>query len=370
MQRSGKSYSLKKPSLSLLKGVLCSEGGRFILRLALALACVFTLVTLMPQWLGEALKGLTAAGVVSFATAVGLSGSVEGQASVVIDGFLMRVILACTAVSYILIYVAAIVAYPASARSKLQGVAIGVVLVTFLNLARITGLGWLGAHYPAHFDFVHKFVWETAFLFVVVAVWVLWQKGWLRAPEDAADNHTGTFWRRTSAMALLVFIFMAGHIHIAAAYERFVATSCTLLLALFGFNDMVISGGGTLGLNFSVIGTAANWKVLVVSVFDIFLFASLSICFSRQSTPLRSAAVFAAGASAIFCVHTLAVVAKCLALSTVVPYDGLISAAETLVPFSPVLVWVLLNARTIIERGDRGFKGRWKIYGSDLYEGI
>ena len=90
------------------------------------------------------------------------------------DNFVANVLAECTAIGPIILYIGAVVAYPASKRAKLAGVAAGVVVLTAVNLVRIISLFWIGEAYPEYLDVVHLLVWQSAIILLAIIMWLLW----------------------------------------------------------------------------------------------------------------------------------------------------------------------------------------------------
>ncbi len=90
------------------------------------------------------------------------------------DNFVANVVAECTAIGPIILYIGAVVAYPASKRAKLAGVAAGVVVLTAVNLVRIISLFWIGEAYPEYLDVVHLLVWQSVIILLAIIMWLLW----------------------------------------------------------------------------------------------------------------------------------------------------------------------------------------------------
>ena len=91
-------------------------------------------------------------------------------------GFAVDVKNGCNGVEAMLILVAAVLAFPASWRQRLAGIAIGVAVIQILNLVRVVSLFWLGVHRPDIFETFHTAVWQTILILVAVVVFLLWSR--------------------------------------------------------------------------------------------------------------------------------------------------------------------------------------------------
>jgi exosortase H (IPTLxxWG-CTERM-specific) len=93
------------------------------------------------------------------------------------DGFGAVIIEACNGFLPTAIYVAAVLAFPCAWRAKAWGLLLGIPAIQLVNVARIVSLMILGAHWPALFERVHIFVWQTLVISLTMAIWV----GWIEA---------------------------------------------------------------------------------------------------------------------------------------------------------------------------------------------
>jgi len=80
----------------------------------------------------------------------------------------------CNGVEAMLILLASIVAFPASARARATGLLLGAVAVQLLNAVRIVTLFLLGAHYPHLFDTFHTAVWQIVIILSAIVFFLIW----------------------------------------------------------------------------------------------------------------------------------------------------------------------------------------------------
>lgn len=134
----------------------------------------FLSILFVPDFFVQRLIQLTAYLVVSSAQLFGLSSIYKGD-YVLVSGFLMRINFECSAFYIITIFVGATIAYPKhNIKYKAVGVVVGTALIILMNALRIMLLGYIGAEFPEHFEFVHTYIWEGLFTLLVVALWFLW----------------------------------------------------------------------------------------------------------------------------------------------------------------------------------------------------
>ncbi len=90
------------------------------------------------------------------------------------DNFVANVVAECTAIGPLILYIGAVVAYPASKRAKIIGAAAGAVVLTAVNLVRIMSLFWIGEVYPEYLDVAHLLVWQSAIILLAIVMWLIW----------------------------------------------------------------------------------------------------------------------------------------------------------------------------------------------------
>lgn len=100
---------------------------------------------------------------------------VEGP---IIQGrFPMQIVLDCAALDVLALYIAAVLAYPASLRAKLVGASLGVMFLSALNIARIAALYFVGTHAPESFAVVHGDLLAFAMVAATLATFGIWARG-------------------------------------------------------------------------------------------------------------------------------------------------------------------------------------------------
>ncbi len=89
-------------------------------------------------------------------------------------GFSVEIIEECTGIFEMLIFLAALIAYPASWKSKVVGFLLGIPALYLFNVARIVFLTVVGVYYRGSFDFMHLYFWQATLILMITTVWVLW----------------------------------------------------------------------------------------------------------------------------------------------------------------------------------------------------
>jgi exosortase/archaeosortase family protein len=85
-----------------------------------------------------------------------------------------EIIAECTAIRAQLVFLAFILAYPASLKARALAVGAGLPFLFTVNIIRLVALGWLTALNPALASYFHDFVWQMGFLFLVIGLWLVW----------------------------------------------------------------------------------------------------------------------------------------------------------------------------------------------------
>lgn len=82
----------------------------------------------------------------------------------------------CNAVNVTILLWSAILAFPASSRSKVFGVLAGTAIVQALNIVRFISLYYVGQYSMVWFDFAHAYLWESLLVLDTMVVFWLWVK--------------------------------------------------------------------------------------------------------------------------------------------------------------------------------------------------
>lgn len=90
------------------------------------------------------------------------------------SGFAVSIEAGCNGVEAMLILIAAMLAWPATAKQRLAGIAVGTLSVQVLNLLRIITLYYLGQWSPMLFEWAHLYLWQALIMLDVLVVWLLW----------------------------------------------------------------------------------------------------------------------------------------------------------------------------------------------------
>ena len=157
-----------------IKAQLKSEPGKFIISFVIVMTVLYGIFyTFRDEFL--VMRVVTAILLGSILTLIGMDTTVSGDI-ITTCGLNLKIIDECTAVFSIIVYIAAIIAYPANARSKIIGVVSGIPVLYGFNILRLVVLALVGVNFPGAFDFVHVYLWQTTFIIFVLITFLLWLK--------------------------------------------------------------------------------------------------------------------------------------------------------------------------------------------------
>jgi exosortase H (IPTLxxWG-CTERM-specific) len=91
----------------------------------------------------------------------------------------------CNAVEAMMLLAAAMIAFPATLRSRLTGLLVASAAIQIVNLVRISSLVWLGEHHREAFDIVHVAVWQTIVILFALTMFVFWSLKFAEKPVQA-----------------------------------------------------------------------------------------------------------------------------------------------------------------------------------------
>jgi archaeosortase B (VPXXXP-CTERM-specific) len=86
----------------------------------------------------------------------------------------VHIIEECTGVYEVLIFAAAVLAFPTIWPKKWVGLGLGLPLLYFFNVLRIAVLILVGKYMPQYFDFMHLYFWQATLILMITSVWLLW----------------------------------------------------------------------------------------------------------------------------------------------------------------------------------------------------
>lgn len=90
------------------------------------------------------------------------------------ERFAVNIRNGCNGVETMLIFISAVLAFPAAWGARLGGLVFGIVAIQIVNLLRVVALFLTGAYFPRLFDASHTVVWQTVVILAGVLLWIYW----------------------------------------------------------------------------------------------------------------------------------------------------------------------------------------------------
>jgi exosortase H (IPTLxxWG-CTERM-specific) len=106
-------------------------------------------------------------------------------------GFAVNIENGCNGIETVLLFGAAVLAFPASARRRALGFAAGFLAIQALNFLRVVTLFWIGNHHPALFSSSHTVVWQSVvvlFGVLLFLAWAVWRPAGRPVPVRSAGR--------------------------------------------------------------------------------------------------------------------------------------------------------------------------------------
>jgi exosortase H (IPTLxxWG-CTERM-specific) len=102
------------------------------------------------------------------------------------ERFAVNIRNGCNGVETMIIFLAAVLAFPAPWRARLLGLVLGCLVIQLINLVRVVALFLTGAYLPAFFDSSHTVVWQTVVILCGVLLWIFWAHRFATPPQAPA----------------------------------------------------------------------------------------------------------------------------------------------------------------------------------------
>jgi archaeosortase B (VPXXXP-CTERM-specific) len=101
-------------------------------------------------------------------------------------GFPVKIIVECTGIYEVLIFGAAVLAFPTSWSKRAIGLLFGAPILYLFNVVRIIVLILVGKFWSSIFDFMHIYFWQATLILMITSVWLLWIFKVVRDDETGA----------------------------------------------------------------------------------------------------------------------------------------------------------------------------------------
>ena len=94
----------------------------------------------------------------------------------------------CNGVETLIIFVSAVLAFPASWRAQAAGLLLGSIAIQAVNLVRVAALFLTGVYLPDLFDSSHTVIWQTVVVSCGVLLWLFWAQRFARPARPATEH--------------------------------------------------------------------------------------------------------------------------------------------------------------------------------------
>ena len=92
----------------------------------------------------------------------------------------------CTALSAMIVFVAFVLVYPSSTKSKGIAVLAGIPFLIIANILRLFSLAWATELFAKYANLAHDYVWQVAFLILIAVMWLVWIEMVVKRESKAA----------------------------------------------------------------------------------------------------------------------------------------------------------------------------------------
>ena len=99
------------------------------------------------------------------------------------DHFAVDIKNGCNGLETVIIFVSAVLSFPAPIKARAIGLVLGVVAIQLVNLIRVVALFLTGSYLPQFFDSSHTVVWQTIVIGFGVLLWMFWANRFALQPR-------------------------------------------------------------------------------------------------------------------------------------------------------------------------------------------
>jgi len=152
------------------------HGGVSPIRFVLVFVLLYAATALVPEQVLAPVNRLFAYGSANLLEAWGLPTLLQGDI-LIAGGFHARVIDECTPLFMVIMFASFLAAYPAGLQRKGKALLLATLFFSCLTVLRIAFLVFVGANYPAQFQFVHAYLAQSLMVLAVILAAVVWSHG-------------------------------------------------------------------------------------------------------------------------------------------------------------------------------------------------
>ena len=150
---------------------------RFALTYLFLMGGFFVLIGLRPIQNIIDLNGLYTKGVVVLTSkvldAIGIQGTYQGSI-IRLPSVALDVKFGCNGLEAVMIYSVAVIAFPASWKSKVLGILGGFVILQVVNILRIASLSYSAVYFKSLFEYIHIYIAQGLMIAVSLGIFFLY----------------------------------------------------------------------------------------------------------------------------------------------------------------------------------------------------
>jgi exosortase H (IPTLxxWG-CTERM-specific) len=99
----------------------------------------------------------------------------------------MEIISECSAIYVLILFAAAVIAFPTAWGARLRGLALGLPILLAVNVLRLVTLGAVVRYKPAWLPLFHEYLWQVLFVLLVCGLYLVWMERMIpRARVDSS----------------------------------------------------------------------------------------------------------------------------------------------------------------------------------------
>ncbi|OGC93866.1 MAG: exosortase H [candidate division Zixibacteria bacterium RBG_16_48_11] len=117
---------------------------------------------------------------------VGYDTSVKGTVLKTPDASL-NIGTGCNGLEAVIIFVSAILAFPANLKNKLVGLLLGFLGIYIINQTRVIGLFFVNSYASEHLELAHTYIGQTYVIISGVILWIVWAERFSRDGKKAVN---------------------------------------------------------------------------------------------------------------------------------------------------------------------------------------
>ena len=139
--------------------------------------------TVMKDWISSYLHAYAA---VAGAVLHWLDASVRVHGQEIVGRYSLRIVRTCDAMDVEILFVSAVLAWPAPWRCKAVAAIAGATMLLVVNVARICSLYYIGIYVPAYFQVAHHELLPALILVMAVGAFILFT-AWAQPPSSVSS---------------------------------------------------------------------------------------------------------------------------------------------------------------------------------------